>query len=46
MVVLLTVALLAVPALLTAQLPAAEAAFGRGDYAAARAAYERVLATD
>src|SRR6266513_169278 len=39
-------ALLAVPALLTAQLPAAEAAFGRGEYAAARAAYERVLATD
>jgi len=39
-------ALLAVPSLLTAQLPEAEAAFGRGDYASARAAYERVLATD
>ena len=39
-------ALLAVPSLLTAQLPGAEAAFRRGDYAAARAGYERVLATD
>jgi len=31
---------------LTAQLPDAEAAFKRGDYRAARAAYERVLAGD
>jgi tetratricopeptide (TPR) repeat protein len=31
---------------LSAQLPGAEAAFGKGDYAAARAGYERVLATD
>jgi tetratricopeptide (TPR) repeat protein len=31
---------------LAAQLPAADAAFGRGDYAAARAGYERVLAAD
>src|SRR5207253_8261565 len=31
---------------LTAQLPDAEAAFKRGDYRAARAAYERVLAAD
>lgn len=29
-----------------AQLPDAEAAFGRGDYSAARAGYERVLAAD
>ena len=33
-------------AALGAQLPAAEAAFRKGDYAAARAAYERVLTTD
>ena len=39
-------ALVAVPGLLTAQLPEAEAAFRRGDYAAARAGYERVLASD
>src|SRR3979490_3198235 len=39
-------ALLATPALLTAQLPDAEAAFRRGDYVAARTAYEQVLATD
>lgn len=31
---------------LAAQLPEAEAAFGKGDYAAARAGYERVLAAD
>jgi len=31
---------------LPAQLPQAEQAFGRGDYAAARAGYERVLAAD
>src|SRR2546429_552209 len=31
---------------LTAQLPEAEAAFQRGDYGAARAAYERALAAD
>ncbi len=40
---------LAVPGIagpLWAQLPRAEDAFRRGDYAAARAAYERVLATD
>jgi Tfp pilus assembly protein PilF len=42
----LALALLASPALLTAQLPDAEAAFRRGDYVAARTAYERVLATD
>jgi tetratricopeptide (TPR) repeat protein len=42
----LALALLAFPALLTAQLPDAEAAFRRGDYVAARTAYERVLATD
>ncbi len=40
----LTVALLTGP--LAAQLPAADQAFQRGDYSAARAAYERVLATD
>src|SRR3989442_2215573 len=40
------VALLAVPALLAAQLPQADEAFRRGDYAAARAGYERVLAAD
>src|SRR3989454_7286967 len=40
------VALLAVPALLVAQLPQADEAFRRGDYAAARAGYERVLAAD
>ena len=39
-------ALLSVPALLHAQLPDADSAFARGDYAAARAAYERVLARD
>src|SRR5947199_10120443 len=39
-------ALLAIPALLAAQLPQADEAFRRGDYAAARAGYERVLATD
>ena len=33
-------------AALGAQLPAAEAAFRKGEYAAARAAYERVLTTD
>ena len=38
-------ALISAP-LLRAQLPAADSAFGRGDYAAARAAYERVLARD
>ncbi len=42
----LALALLAAPGLLTAQLPDAEAALRRGDYVAARAAYERVLATD
>ncbi|HET7295896.1 MAG TPA: hypothetical protein VFI66_02070, partial [Gemmatimonadales bacterium] len=31
---------------LAAQLPDAEAAFAKGDYAAARTGYERVLATD
>ncbi|HTD69651.1 MAG TPA: hypothetical protein VK647_04295, partial [Gemmatimonadales bacterium] len=31
---------------LAAQLPAADQAFQRGDYAAARAGYERVLASD
>lgn len=31
---------------LAAQLPEADAAFGKGDYAAARAGYERVLAAD
>jgi hypothetical protein len=31
---------------LAAQLPAADQAFQRGDYAAARASYERVLASD
>src|SRR3989442_13702770 len=40
------VALLAVPALLAAQLPQADEAFRRGEYAAARAGYERVLAAD
>src|SRR2546426_6165369 len=39
-------ALLAVPALLAAQLPQADEAFRRGEYAAARAGYERVLAAD
>jgi len=39
-------ALLAIPALLAAQLPQADEAFRRGDYAAARAGYERVLAAD
>jgi tetratricopeptide (TPR) repeat protein len=39
-------ALLAIPALLAAQLPQAEEAFRRGDYAAARAGYERALAAD
>ena len=39
-------ALLVLVAPLAAQLPDAEAAFQRGDYGAARAAYERVLATD
>ena len=43
---LLALALLASPGLLTAQLSDAEAAFRRGDYGAARTAYERVLATD
>src|SRR3977135_711843 len=42
----LALALLVSPALLTAQLPDAEAAFRRGDYVAARTADERVLATD
>src|SRR5438046_10529919 len=41
-----TVALWAAPALLAAQLPQADEAFRRGDYAAARAGYERVLAAD
>src|SRR2546428_12483944 len=40
------VALLAVPALLAAQLPQADEAFRRGEYAAARAGYERVLTAD
>ena len=40
-----TVALLVRPPL-AAQLPAADQAFQRGDYAAARASYERVLAAD
>jgi tetratricopeptide (TPR) repeat protein len=39
-------ALFGAPALLRAQLPAADSAFGKGDYAAARAGYERVLARD
>ncbi|HYL54990.1 MAG TPA: tetratricopeptide repeat protein [Gemmatimonadales bacterium] len=42
----LALALLASPALVIAQLPDADAAFRRGDYVAARTAYERVLATD
>jgi tetratricopeptide (TPR) repeat protein len=42
----LALALLAAPGLLTAQLPDADAAFRRGDYVAARTAYERVLSTD
>src|SRR5881397_1295481 len=42
----LALALLAAPGLLIAQLPDAEAAFRRGDYVAARSAYERVLAAD
>src|ERR1041385_3157981 len=37
---------LVVPALLAAQLPAGDAAFRAGNYAAARAAYTRVLAAD
>src|SRR5947208_15752841 len=41
-----TVALWAAPALLAAQLRQADEAFRRGDYAAARAGYERVLAAD
>src|SRR3989440_538570 len=40
------VALLAVPTLLAAQVPQADEAFRRGDYAAARAGYERALAAD
>src|SRR5438876_4770953 len=40
-----TVAFLVCPGL-AAQLPAADQAFQRGDYAAARASYERVLAAD
>src|SRR2546428_9305466 len=40
-----TVAFLVCPSL-AAQLPAADQAFQRGEYAAARAGYERVLATD
>jgi len=40
-----TVAFLVCPPL-AAQLPAADQAFQRGDYAAARASYERVLAAD
>src|SRR5207247_7618488 len=39
-------ALLAIPALLAAQVPQADEAFRRGDYAAARAGYERALAAD
>ena len=39
-------ALLVVPARLLAQLPTADSAFAKGDYAAARAGYERVLARD
>jgi Tfp pilus assembly protein PilF len=42
--VAMTTALIVRP--LTAQLPAADSAFKRGDYRAARAAYERVLAAD
>src|SRR3989454_10772122 len=42
----LALALLAAPGLLIAQLPDADAAFRRGDYVAARTAYERVLTTD
>ena len=38
--------LLGVPVALAAQLPQADSAFGKGEYAAARAAYERVLARD
>lgn len=34
------------PAILGAQLPDADSAFGRGDYAAARAGYERIVARD
>ena len=44
--VMRALALLAVPAVLAAQLPQAEEAFRRGDYAAARAGYERALAAD
>ena len=40
------IALLSAPVRLQAQLPAADSAFGKGDYAAARGAYERVLAQD
>jgi tetratricopeptide (TPR) repeat protein len=40
------IALLSAPVRLQAQLPAADSAFGKGDYAAARGAYEHVLAQD
>jgi len=40
------IALLSAPVRLQAQLPAADSAFGKGDYAAARGAYEHVLARD
>ena len=39
-------ALMSSPPLLRAQLPTADSAFGKGDYAAARAGYERVLVLD
>src|SRR6266516_3093700 len=39
-------ALLAIPALLAAQLPQADEAFRRGEYGAARAGYEQVLTAD
>ena len=42
----LAVAFVALVRLLAAQLPAADEAFRRGDYGAARAAYARVLAAD
>lgn len=40
------IALLSASVRLQAQLPAADSAFGKGDYAAARGAYEHVLAQD
>ena len=42
----IVLALVAVPGLLAAQLPQADTAFRRGEYAAARAGYERALAAD